>query len=86
MPVITVSAHQCGKCGHVWLPRDTRHVVRCAKCKTPYWDTVTGNSKETEQVEKASEVPVTSSRYPSPKSDPEKIPGVKRGKHFSDTW
>lgn len=29
--------HKCLRCGWEWASRNP-HPVRCAKCKTPYWD------------------------------------------------
>ncbi len=29
--------HVCKRCGYEWASRD-QHPLRCAKCKTPYWD------------------------------------------------
>jgi predicted Zn-ribbon and HTH transcriptional regulator len=28
----------CTRCGYVWESKK-EHPLRCAKCKTPYWDT-----------------------------------------------
>lgn len=28
----------CKRCGHEWASK-REHPIRCAKCKTPYWDT-----------------------------------------------
>lgn len=28
---------KCKRCGHEWIPRKTE-VIRCAKCKSPYFD------------------------------------------------
>jgi NADH pyrophosphatase NudC (nudix superfamily) len=30
----------CGQCGHEWQSKDNRRPLRCAKCKSPYWDRV----------------------------------------------
>ena len=30
---------QCLRCGHSWHPKAEAVPLRCAKCKTPYWDT-----------------------------------------------
>lgn len=39
MPIVTVDAYQCARCGHIWLPRDPKkRPVNCAKCKNAYWD------------------------------------------------
>jgi ribosomal protein S27AE len=29
---------KCNRCGHEWLSRDHDKPLRCAKCKTAYWD------------------------------------------------
>ena len=29
---------KCLRCGHEWHPKSNRRPVRCAKCKSPYWD------------------------------------------------
>ena len=33
----TITVFKCLRCGHEWASRNP-HPVRCAKCKTPYWD------------------------------------------------
>ncbi len=35
---VRVDAFKCARCNHVWLPRGEGRPVRCAKCKSPYWD------------------------------------------------
>jgi len=35
--------HRCLRCGHEWASHSP-HPVRCAKCKTPYWDKERGQS------------------------------------------
>lgn len=35
MARIQVEANQCDVCGHIWL---STNPLRCAKCKSPYWD------------------------------------------------
>lgn len=42
MPIITVEAFQCTRCGHIWKPRKgvDRKPKVCPKCKSPYWDTL----------------------------------------------
>jgi len=34
---ITVYICKCNKCGHQWEAKRQKP-LRCAKCKTPYWD------------------------------------------------
>lgn len=34
----TVLVHTCTRCGHTWLGRTPGKPVRCASCKSPYWD------------------------------------------------
>ena len=29
---------KCDVCGHQWLARNNDKPLRCAGCKTPYWD------------------------------------------------
>ena len=29
---------KCDVCNHEWLSRDDSKPLRCANCKTPYWD------------------------------------------------
>ena len=29
---------KCDRCGHEWLSRDSDTPLRCAKCKSPYWN------------------------------------------------
>lgn len=35
---IRLSGFQCQKCGHQWRPRKPGIPVRCAACKSPYWN------------------------------------------------
>lgn len=28
----------CSVCNHQWSSKDSQKPLRCAKCKTPYWD------------------------------------------------
>jgi hypothetical protein len=46
---------KCRRCGHEWHPKTNRRPVRCAKCKSPYWDREREKVVETErqQVEAA---------------------------------
>ena len=30
----------CGQCKHEWRSKDNKKPIRCAKCKSPYWDRV----------------------------------------------
>jgi hypothetical protein len=44
MPQLEVSACQCARCGHIWLPTgwngEPAELPKCcAKCKSPYWNT-----------------------------------------------
>ena len=34
----------CGRCGHTWRPRRGKP-LRCAKCKSPYWNRATAGKK-----------------------------------------
>jgi hypothetical protein len=45
MAKIQVEANQCDRCGHIWL---SENPVRCAKCKSPYWNMGAGpaNAKQ----------------------------------------
>jgi predicted nucleic acid-binding Zn-ribbon protein len=39
MPKIKTDAYQCGRCGHVWMPRKIEKEPKvCPKCKSPYWN------------------------------------------------
>lgn len=29
---------KCDRCHHEWLSRDGENPLRCAKCKSPYWN------------------------------------------------
>lgn len=40
MPQVTRSVNKCSRCGHEWMSRGD--AVRCAKCKSPYWDVERG--------------------------------------------
>jgi predicted Zn-ribbon and HTH transcriptional regulator len=37
--VIRTKVWVCARCGHEWLDRKGQKPLRCAKCKSPYWDT-----------------------------------------------
>jgi len=39
-----VYVHKCLRCGYEWASRNLRP-IRCAKCKTPYWDKERNNRK-----------------------------------------
>lgn len=34
---------KCLRCGYSWWPRVAGQPVRCASCRTPYWNTPLGN-------------------------------------------
>ena len=38
MGIITKEVWKCDVCGHEWMSRDNVKPLRCANCKTPYWD------------------------------------------------
>lgn len=40
MKQIRLPTFTCQRCGHTWYPRRELVPLRCAKCKTPYWDRV----------------------------------------------
>lgn len=33
-----VNKAKCKRCGHEWVPTK-EEIIRCAKCKSPYWNT-----------------------------------------------
>jgi len=35
---ITRKIWKCDRCKHEWLSRDGETPLRCAKCKSPYWN------------------------------------------------
>ena len=37
---------RCDVCDHEWLSRDDDKPLRCASCKTPYWNKFERNEKE----------------------------------------
>ena len=39
----------CLRCGHEWHPKSNRRPVRCARCKSPYWD----RERQVERVDEA---------------------------------
>lgn len=44
---ITVTKLTCERCGYSWIPKiPIEQVVRCSKCKTPYWN----KPKKTKQI------------------------------------
>ena len=38
MGIVTKKVWKCDVCEHEWLSRDDTKPLRCANCKTPYWD------------------------------------------------
>lgn len=38
MGEVTRKVWKCDRCGHEWLSRDGENPLRCAKCKSPYWN------------------------------------------------
>ena len=38
MGIGTKTVWKCDVCDHEWLSRDENKPLRCANCKTPYWD------------------------------------------------
>lgn len=50
MGTVTKKAWKCDVCGHEWLSRDDNKPLRCASCKTPYW-----NKLERSELEQARE-------------------------------
>ena len=36
--VITRKVWKCDRCDHEWLSRDGEKPLRCASCKSPYWN------------------------------------------------
>ena len=42
MPTITEMRCKCVRCGGGWLKRVEGRPVRCAHCKSPYWDVKRG--------------------------------------------
>ena len=41
--MLTVKAVQCERCGHEW-PTRLEHPVRCARCRSPYWNKPKGGN------------------------------------------
>lgn len=35
---IKLPTFKCTRCGHKWHPKKEEVPLRCAKCKTPYWN------------------------------------------------
>lgn len=35
---VTRKVWKCDRCDHEWLSRDGKEPIRCAKCKSPYWN------------------------------------------------
>lgn len=46
MPIVRAWVYRCNRCGHIWMPKGMRdpnkkprpHPLRCARCKSGYWD------------------------------------------------
>lgn len=36
---VKLTTFACLRCGHKWHPKQEKVPVRCAFCKTPYWNT-----------------------------------------------
>ena len=47
MKDIRIYQHRCLRCGHRWVSRRARP-LRCASCKTPYWNIPKGERDTTE--------------------------------------
>lgn len=47
-----VSVWICSRCGHEWQSKDNAKPVRCAKCKTPYWDRVKELDRKTKPTKR----------------------------------
>jgi len=35
---IKLTTLTCKRCRHTWIPRKAELPIRCAKCKSPYWN------------------------------------------------
>jgi predicted Zn-ribbon and HTH transcriptional regulator len=35
---VVLPVFKCNLCGHEWYPRLPEKPLRCASCKSPYWD------------------------------------------------
>ena len=54
MGIVTRQAWKCDRCDHEWLSRDNEKPLRCASCKSPYWNTPRrDNKKSVEQAREA---------------------------------
>lgn len=42
---MTRNVWKCDRCGHEWLSRDEGTPIRCAKCKSPYWNKPRNSTK-----------------------------------------
>jgi hypothetical protein len=42
MPIPESMKCECLRCDHVWVRRAADKPVRCAKCRTPYWNVPKG--------------------------------------------
>lgn len=38
LPKVTIQGFKCSACGHVWHSRKEEKPLRCARCRSPYWD------------------------------------------------
>lgn len=38
MATVSRDVCKCNVCKHEWLPRKDEKPLRCASCKSPYWD------------------------------------------------
>ena len=45
VPRIQVDGFQCGRCEHIWTPRNKESPKVCPRCKSPYWDTPRKNKQ-----------------------------------------
>jgi predicted Zn-ribbon and HTH transcriptional regulator len=39
MAMIKLTTLKCKRCGHKWIPRQTKLPKTCPKCHSPYWNT-----------------------------------------------
>jgi len=55
MATITRKVWKCDRCDWEWLSRDDEKPLRCASCKSPYWDTPRkiGTRRSVEQAREA---------------------------------
>jgi len=54
MGIGTKPVWKCDVCNHEWLSRDESKPMRCASCKTPYWDksSEVGQARESMRLKK----------------------------------